>query len=267
MNNNLTLSVAETGLNRPDLHTRFMAGSPFPLLVIDNFLPENVANGVLEEILSFQEFHKSNDYIFAKNKFENPSIEKLGPYGAAIKSLLLSGAMAEKLTFMYGHPIFVDPDFVGGGLHRGGEGSFLDMHTDFNLHPRNKLWIRELNILLYLNKKWLPEYGGCINLRHLQTGEASSIEPIFNRLVLMLTKDFTLHGYKPIKFPTGQCRISIAAYAYSEAATDKDVANLRTTTTWVPDGDSPMKSMVAKITPKLVALKQRLLGSATARKR
>ena len=262
----MTLSIADTGLSRPNQHAEFSAGRPFPLLVIDNFLPETIANGVIKEIAAYQEFQKSNDYIFAKNKFENPDIDKLGPNGAAIKTLLLSSDMAHALTEVFGHRVFVDPEFVGGGLHRGGEGSFLDMHTDFNLHPRNRRWIRELNILLYLNKGWKPEYGGSLDLRHALSGETASVEPRFNRLVLMLTKDFTLHGYKPINFPSGQFRTSIATYAYSEAATDEEVADLRTTTTWVPERGGPLKTMIAKVTPKLVTFKQKLLGSATARK-
>lgn len=106
-----------------------------------------------------------------------------------------------------------------------------------------------------------------LDLRHAQTGETASIEPVFNRLVLMLTKDFTLHGYKPINFPRGQFRTSIATYAYSEAASRDAVADLRTTTTWVPESGGAVKSLVARVTPKLVALKQKILGSATARKR
>ena len=263
----MDLSIADTALSRPNLHIEFAAGRPFPVLVIDGFLPGTTANGLLDEIAAFQEFQKSNDYIFAKSKFESPGIENLGPNGASFKALLLSPGMAEALTALYGRRIFVDPDFVGGGLHRGGEGSFLDMHADFNLHPRNRRWIRELNILLYLNKEWKPEYGGCLDLRHSRSGETASIEPRFNRLVLMLTKDFTLHGYKPINFPAGQFRTSIAAYAYSEAATAEEVAGLSTTTIWVPEGSSPLKSIVARFTPQLVTLKQKLLGSATARKR
>lgn len=263
----MTLSIADTGLNRPNLHAEFSTGRPFPLLVIDNFLPETIANGVIQEISTYQDFQKSNDYIFAKNKFENPGIDKLGPNGAAIKTLLLSSDMAQALTEVFGHRVFVDPEFVGGGLHRGGEGSFLDMHADFNLHPRNRRWIRELNILLYLNKGWKPEYGGSLNLRHAISGETASVEPHFNRLVLMLTKGFTLHGYKPINFPSGEYRTSIATYAYSEAATAEEVASLRTTTSWVPEGGGLAKKWIAKAAPQLVSLKQRVFGSATARKK
>jgi hypothetical protein len=263
----MSLTIADTPLTQPDLGQSFASGHPFPVVILDNFLPLQVADGLLGEIRAFQEFQKSHDYIFAKNKFESPRIENLGPHGAAIKDCLLSPQVADALSAMYGRKIFIDPDFLGGGLHRGGADSFLDMHTDFNLHPRNRRWIRELNLLLYLNKEWRPEYGGCLDLRNAHDGRTSAIEPKFNRLVIMLTKDFTLHGYRPINFPIGTFRVSIAAYAYSQAASDEDLTGLRTTTNWVPAGSGPLKSLVARFTPQLVALKQRLLGSATAKKK
>ncbi|HXF93568.1 MAG TPA: 2OG-Fe(II) oxygenase [Nitrospiraceae bacterium] len=248
------------------LHEQFINARPFPMVVLDNFLPAQVAQALVNEIASFPEFQRSNDYIFAKNKFESPKIEALGTAGRAVKGLFLSEEFSAALTKLYGRPVFVDPDFVGGGLHRGGEGSYLDMHADFSLHPNNSTWIRELNLLLYLNKDWRPEYGGSLDLRNAATGETLSVEPLFNRLVIMLTKDFTLHGYKRINFPPGTFRTSIAAYAYSVATSEEAVANLRTTTTWVPDNANPLKVAVAKVIPQLIMLKQRFFGSTTVRK-
>jgi len=262
----MSLSLSDTPFHG-DFSAKFAAGNPIPLLVLDNFLPENFAANLLAEIQINTDFQRSNDYIFAKNKFESPKIEALGQHGSALKTFLLSPAFAESLSLMYGKRLLVDPDFIGGGLHRGGEGSFLDMHTDFNLHPRQRTWIRELNILLYLNKEWRPEYGGSLDLRNSQDNRIGSIEPIFNRLVLMLTKDHTFHGYKPIAFPEGTYRTSIATYAYSVASSAQEIENLRTTTTWAPENGSPVKRLIAHFTPALVTLKQRLLGSATARKK
>ena len=248
------------------LKNSFETAHPFPFVTLDDFLPPDKAEGLLHEISQQQDFRKSNDYIFAKNKFESPRIENFGEHGAALRELLLSTAFAETLSEIYGKPLFVDPDFVGGGLYRGGEGSYLDMHTDFNLHPRNKTWVRELNLLLYLNKDWQPAHGGCLELRHGENGQTASVQPLFNRMVIMLTKDFTFHGYKPISFPKGTFRTSIAAYAYSLAATAEEVSHLRTTTSWAPDASTPVRALLAKATPGLVSIKQRLFGSATARK-
>lgn len=262
----MQINLNDTPL-RGDLKATFANAHPFPLLTLDNFLPCEVADGLVSEIGQYHEFQKSNDYIFAKNKFENPKIEDLGPCGRAIREFFLRPEFARVLSEVYGRPLFVDPDFVGGGLHRGGEGSYLDMHTDFNLHPRNRTWIRELNILLYLNKDWQSNYGGCLELRNSNTDAVRSVPPLFNRLVIMLTKDFTFHGYKPISFPPGTFRTSIAAYAYSQVATAEEVAHLRTTTTWAPNDGNPLKALVAKVTPQIVSMKQRLFGSATARKK
>lgn len=262
----MNLSIADTPL-REDLHDTFHDAHPFPLVVLDNVLPYDVAKQLQDEISKQQDFTRSNDYIFARNKFESPRIEEFGVAGCALRNLLLSREMASALSRMYGRPLFIDPDFVGGGLHRGGEASFLDMHVDFNLHPREKRWIRELNILLYLNKDWRPEYGGSLELRNSKTGVTAAIEPLFNRMVIMLTKDHTYHGYKTIRFPAGSFRTSIAAYAYSMAGEHDDLTKLRTTTTWAPNDGNRLKALVARVTPGLVSFKQALFGSATARKR
>jgi len=262
----MELNLSQTSLKRAQ-RNEFWSANPFPLLVLDNFLPLELANQLLVEIAGNTEIRKSNDYIFARNKFENPSLQHIGPAAVSLRELLLSIEFAEVLSDMYGRELFVDPDFVGGGLHRGGEGSFLDMHVDFGQHPRNKRWIRELNLLLYLNVDWQPEYGGHLQLRHKDTGETAAIEPIFNRMVLMQTKAHTFHGYNPISFPSGTYRTSIAAYAYSQAKDDKELDNLLTTTQWAPDTGGPLKIAVAAVTPGLVALKQRFFGSSTAKKK
>lgn len=263
----MKLRTLDTPLSQNGHAKKFAEAKPFPVLIIDNFLPIEVAEGIIEEINYYDNFKKSRDYIFAKNKFEYPEIENLGLWSASLKEMLLSQDMAEILTSIYGKPVFVDPAFIGGGLHRGGDGSYLDMHADFGRHPTQERWVRELNILLYLNKNWSKDFGGSLDLRHATTGECLSIEPLFNRLVIMLTKDFTLHGYKPIKFPTGTFRTSIAAYAYSEASSTEKIDNYRTTTTWVPEHGGLFKMLVAKFTPLLVSYKQRFMGSKTAKRK
>lgn len=261
----MSLSVEHTPLN-VNLKSQFEAAKPFPLIVIDNFLPPDVAEQIWSEVNVNTDLQKSNDYIFAKNKFENPALHAVGPAVDALRDMLTSQAFASELSKIYGGNLFVDPNFIGGGLHRGGEDSFLDMHVDFGIHPNNRRWVRELNLLLYLNKNWEKSYGGELQLRNKNTDETAAIEPLFNRMVIMITKDYTFHGYKKINFPPGMYRTSIAAYAYSEADADADLGNLVTTTQWVPEG-GVFKRSVAVITPGLVRLKQKLFGSATARKK
>lgn len=243
----------------------FRGAHPFPLAIIDNFLPQDFADKLHQEILNLQDLTQSNDYIFAKNKFEYPALQEIGPHGAELKRFLLSEEFAEALSAMYGRPVFVDTEFTGGGVHRGGPGSFLDMHADFGRHPSEKHWVRELNILLYMNKDWQPGYRGSLDLTNADNGQSISIEPLFNRCVIMLTKKHTLHGYKATAFPPGTHRNSIAAYAYSLEGDEAKLAELSTTTNWRPVDANPAKRVMARLAPSVVRLKQRLFGSNTVK--
>jgi hypothetical protein len=237
----------------------------FGYVVIDNFLEDESARALLTEIPDPRAagLAQSRDYVFAKNKFEKSAIEELGIAFRTLRDELLSPEFAKSLRDITGEDVFVDPAFHGGGLHQGGEGSFLDMHTDFNSHPLHATWFRNLNILLYLNEGWRQGEGGELKLRHRQTGAAASVEPIFNRAVIMHTRDYTLHGYDPIKFPAGKYRRSVAAYAYTHM--EKSAEHV--STTWYPDEGGIAKRMLGRVWPRLVRIKGKLLGSGTARNR
>ena len=261
----MPLTIDQTSLSI-EKKKEFWSADPFPFIVFDGFLPDSFARNLLVEISQIDNNKKSNDYIFAKNKFENPSLD-FGPFAIELRDFMLSNEFSSAISSIYGNTVFIDSDFVGGGVHRGGAGSFLDMHVDFGVHPGNKRWVRELNILLYLNSDWKPEYGGNLLLKNKLNGKYASIEPIFNRLVVMQTKSHTLHGYREISFPQGTFRTSIAAYAYSVAKDDAQLEKLITTTQWSPEEAGVLKRIIALITPKLVIMKQSIMGSSTMKKK
>jgi hypothetical protein len=140
--------------------------------------------------------------FFVKNKFEKSDFDLICLELAEFKRGLLSERFSTWISAITNQEIFIDPDFHGGGIHQGGQGSFLDMHADFNYHPQNRSWFRTVNILLYLNKDWKSDYAGQLKLvdGRKENGEPYLIEPIFNRAVIMFTRDYTLHGYDPINF-------------------------------------------------------------------
>src|SRR5262245_17061202 len=127
----------------------FATASPYPHVVLDEFcdptalmelclqIPDPVRHG----------FHKSRDYVFARNKFEKSGFANLSSRFAELYDDFMSHRFRRFLQQMTGQPVFVDPDFHGGGLHQGGERSFLDMHVDFDLHPTHPEWFRNLNVL------------------------------------------------------------------------------------------------------------------------
>ena len=247
----------------PTDHKAFLLASPIEHIVIDNFCElaplERALNSIPDpEVVGA---NKSRDYIFAKNKFEKSDFDLLCPEFARLKTELMSPRFEAWISALTGEQIFIDPSFHGGGIHQGGRGSFLDMHVDFNYHPQNPCWFRNINILLYLNKDWQREYGGQLKLAdgRLEKPHATLVEPLFNRAVIMFTRDYTLHGYDRINFPQGAYRRSIAAYGYTQMASE---GKLRTTV-WYPEQSGRVKQFLGRHMPKLVRIKSALLGSGT----
>jgi len=262
MSSHINFDRVEGSIN--SLHHEFCNAKPFPYVVIDNFLYESSLKKVLSSIGEPDRTKKSSDYIFAKNKFENPDFTDTSDVLSGLREELLSDRFAVILTKIYGKELFVDPSFLGGGVHQGGEGSFLDMHADFSRHPAHREWLRELNILLYLNSGYEDAWGGHLDLVHAETREEGRISPIANRMVLMLTNEYTLHGYKTIKFPKGRYRTSLAAYAYSVDTNYQAIPDR--STMWKPEAASLVKNILAKISPSVVKIKSKFFGSSTERR-
>jgi hypothetical protein len=244
---------------------QFKEGRPYEHLVIDGFCDDARLSAMYDLIPDPIEegLNKSRDYMFARNKYEKSGFKDISPEFAELHGDLMSERFQRFLQQVTGEAVFVDPAFHGGGIHQGGAGSFLDMHVDFNTHPAHKDWFRNLNILLYLNRGWRPEHKGELKLRHKDHPEETVlVQPLFNRCVIMFTRDYTVHGYDAINFPEGKYRRSIAAYAYSPLKSD-EVGHR--STVWYPDSAGVIKSTVGRIWPTLVAIKGKIAGSGTGK--
>ncbi len=57
-----------------------------------------------------------------------------------------------------------DMDKHGAGLHITDPGGWLQVHVDYECHPRMDGWERRLNLILWLNEKWYPSWGGALIL-------------------------------------------------------------------------------------------------------
>jgi hypothetical protein len=253
----LTDEMLGPWVNRVDeLADEFKAAEPFPLVVLDGFLTEEAADGLVAEFPSVEGMARTNDYIFGDKRQES-NLAEAGPATRRYHELLLSEEFAAILGRLTGgRSLFVDASFHGGGFHQGADGSFLDTHVDFNIHPHHEDWLRVLNVLLYLNKDWKPEYDGNLLVRNDPKQEPRSVAPLFNRAVIMLTADNTYHGYRRMTLPPGVTRKSIAAYAYEKI----EVGSLRArTTSWAPEDGGIVKRNLAKHWTDLVAAKDKVL--------
>jgi len=204
----------------------YQNASPFPHIVLDNiFNPYPLARAAhLFPSPSELKFFKYDNVFEKKLAFD--AAHKL-PY--AIRSILyelnssLFVRFLERLTGIKG--IIPDPHYVGGGIHQIEAGGKLAIHTDFNWHGDLQL-DRRLNVLVYLNRDWKPEYGGDLELWDKDMTKChQKIAPIFNRMVIFNTTDFSPHGHpEPLTCPEGMTRKSIATYYYTNGRPEAEVS-------------------------------------------
>lgn len=241
------------------LREKFLNAKPFPHIGIDDFCYDDKIKKLYANIPEIQT--KSADYVFGKNKFEKSSYAELGEEFATLHDELISERFQKIVQYITNEDIFIDNTFYGGGIHQGKQGSYLDMHADFNYHPLQDNWFRNLNLLLYLNPEWKEEHGGHLKLRHKDTGEATQVGIPFNRMTIMLCRGYTLHGYSTINFPEGKFRTSIASYAYTKVDKQHEAAR---TTEWHIEEKGTMKYWLSKIWVPAVKIKSLFSKSKTA---
>ncbi|MGC1393044.1 MAG: 2OG-Fe(II) oxygenase [Coleofasciculaceae cyanobacterium] len=243
-------------------HESYQQAKPFPHVVIDDFLPEFILDNILTE------FPKAGDIDW--QKFENKAEKKLankhernmGDHTRALLYQLNSSTFIEFLETLTGiKGIIPDPHFEGGGLHQIEKGGYLKMHVDFNRHTELNL-DRRLNLLLYLNKDWQKEYGGYLELWDKEITKCEKkILPIFNRLVIFTTTDFTYHGHpEPLTCPEGWTRKSLALYYYTNGRPAEEISGKAHSTIFrarpgeeIQEKSSgiDLKTIVKKLTPPI----------------
>ena len=121
-----------------------------------------------------------------------------------------------------------DEELFGGGLHQSINGAYLNVHVDYNIHPKTK-YHRRLNVLVYMNKDWKDEYEGHLELWDFTKGKKDLIgryAPLFNRCVIFETNEVSFHGHpKQLNTPTGKNRKSLATYYYTKSRPSSEIAD------------------------------------------
>lgn len=200
---------------------------PYQHLVIDNFLPADLAEECLVNFPAddSDEWQRSNDEDIEikgrtnwQSEFDIP--ESIVDAIRLMNSSPILKAMAEVLDIP---KIMPDPYFTGGGLNITQRGGLLDIHVDGNYHDASGL-NRRINALIYFNKGWQDGWGGEFGL-YDETGDnlIKAVAPLYNRLVIFETHDYSYHGLpNPLNFPEGDSRKSIILYYYTKAKRPSD---------------------------------------------
>lgn len=201
--------------------------APFPNIVLENFLNEDMLNRVLEE---FPDLSKKAEVIHYANHNEK-KLATLGEavFGETTKLLahfLNSEPILNFLQELTGieEVLVPDPYFEGGGYHEIKPGGLLKIHADFNKNTLTKL-DRRINLLVYLNKDWEEAYGGHFELWDKDmTTSCKKILPVFNRVAIFSTTDFSYHGHpNPLTCPPDRSRKSLALYYYSNGRPSSEI--------------------------------------------
>lgn len=198
-------------------HGRYLTAEPFPHIAIDNFLHPEILDAVARDFPS----RDSEPWVAMidkdQRKFAANVPSKMAPSVRRVLYFLNSRDIVnflEKLTGIEG--LIPDPHYAGGGCHELRPGGFLKVHADFNWHAQMRL-DRRINVLIYLNEDWRPEYGGNLELWDAtMSHKVAEYAPLFNRCVVFNTTDKSFHGNPiPVSCPPGRSRRSLAFYYYT----------------------------------------------------
>ncbi len=197
------------------LHEVYENGNPCKHVIIDNFLREDVANQLFENFPQLGSLNVKRKSLNEK-KSEDYHFERFHPVFQDVKDVIMGDLcqFMEKVTGI--DDLFVTTDNTGAGVHQGGDGSYVDVHIDYNMSTKFNAW-RRVNLLIYLNRDWKDEYGGALELWDKDmTACQKMILPNFNRAVVFYTDKNAPHGYRKMSLPEGVTRKSFYAYYYTQ---------------------------------------------------
>ncbi len=197
------------------LHDEYVGNSPFPHIVIDDFLPQDALRRVVAEFPERAQGQFADAHSNLKTGYQLEKIKS-----AYITNLINALNSAQFLTFLEEMTgikgLISDPHQMGGGLHETARGGHLSIHADFNMHPKLKTR-RRVNLILFLNENWDESYGGALELWKIDMSACEkSVIPVLGRAVVFNTESDSFHGHPdPLDCPEGVFRRSLALYYYT----------------------------------------------------
>ena len=200
------------------LQNEYQSAQPYGHIVLDDVLTAPTLEAAYRDFAGLDLTDWTNYLHVNERKFANRNRDTWGETLREIHDALSSPRFLEFLSQLTGiAALQPDPAMDGGGLHRTTRGAHLNIHADFTAHHTNQNWRRRVNLLLYLNREWEPEWGGELELwdRDVSACQAK-VAPIGNRIFLFTTDEFSFHGHpEPLNFPEGIARQSLALYYFT----------------------------------------------------
>jgi len=254
--------INEQWIDAKSLASLYSKAAPFPHIVMENFIKEDVLKRVSSE---FPDLSKLKDSVIKYNnskeiKLAGKGMQVLSPAALELNTYLQSDLMMNWLNDLTSikEPLISDPYLSGGGYHEIKTGGLLKVHADFNKHPRLNL-DRRLNLLIYLNENWKDEWGGALQLFDKDMDKAiQTVYPRFNTAVIFTTTSYTYHGHPDaLACPENRSRRSLAYYYFSTGRPQNEVSTEKHSTLFKKrngetfKADIKIKSIILDITPPI----------------
>lgn len=202
----------------PQLREQYAAGDPFPHIVLDDVLFPDAFGKAAAEFPALRDSAWQGYLHINETKYANTDPDTWGPTLRAIAEEFVSpefvGFLAE-LTGIEG--LLPDWSMDGGGLHQTLRGGHLNIHADFTTHHVHENWRRRVNILVYFNTEWPPDWGGQLELWPADMSECRArVEPAGNRMLVFTTDVDSFHGHPDaLACPPDVARRSMALYYFT----------------------------------------------------
>ena len=202
-----------------ELHDDFLVARPYPHVVIDDFLPAEVAEALAQDFSQIGEESWKHYHHYNERKLAVTDLDRMPAATQRVIEALQSPQTLDVMTKLSGiEGLICDPSLEGAGMHMVRRGGFLNVHTDFLAHTKQRSWSRHINLLLYLNKEWMEEWNGNLELWDDDLTECvQSIPPLFNRCVIFNTLEKSYHGHpEKLSCPPDVNRKSLLLYYYRD---------------------------------------------------
>lgn len=219
-----------------ELREAFVNNRPFPHLILDGLFAPALLEAMYDEFDllkkdQLQVYNNMNEKKLATRPFA-----RLGNASELYFNTIHSGrfiALLQQITGIGG--LITDPGLDGGGLHSIPTGGKFALHTDYTQHATTKLENR-LIFITYLNKDWLPSYGGALELWNIEEEKCEAeVFPVFGRSILFHESKRSLHGHpKPVEAPNGRPRRSACTAYYTNGRDDGEDTTFHTTVVYNP---------------------------------
>lgn len=194
----------------------YETAQPYRHILLDNFLQDDLANTLYENFPSIDLLNVKRKSL-NEDKSEDYHFERFHPAFTQLREAIASKEFCEilgKITGIEG--LHTTQDALGSGVHQGKNGSFVDVHVDVNMNTNAGLW-RRLNLLIYLNKNWQPNYGGELEIWDRGMTKCwNKVLPAFNRAILFYTDENSPHGVAKLTVPENESRKSFYTYYYTQ---------------------------------------------------